>query len=315
MPGGDPVNEEMKPGGNEATGREGPQSLPGPQGPGAGSGHGVTDKVPRRRRLLIRGLRVLIALVFAWLLLAYVVLPAVWRHYEHHPALEDAPKTTVTAQRIPGDPLNVGFIGSEEQLVRAMLGSGWIPADPVTLRTSARIAGSVLLKRPYSNAPVSNLFLFGRRQDLAFEKPVGDSARRRHHVRFWKAAELGRGGVPLWIGAATFDRSVGLSHRTGQITHHIDPDIDAERDSLVADLRNGGWLTELFQVTGVGATVLGRNGGGDLYYTDGELTIGVLASGEAHDKYPEQRNNPVTVQIKEQLWSALRPLLQALPGQ
>ena len=77
----------------------------------------------------------------------------------------------------------------------------------------------------------------------------------------------------------TYDRSVGLSHRTGQITHHIGADIDAERDGLFADLGRGGWLTEEFQVTGVGATLLGRNGGGDRYYTDGELTIGVLARG------------------------------------
>jgi LssY C-terminus len=121
--------------------------------------------------------------------------------------------------------------------------------------------------------------------------------------------------VPLWIGAVTFDRSVGLSHRTGQITHHIGPDIDAERDGLFTDIRKGGWLTELFQVTGVGVTVLGRNGGGDRYYTDRELTIGVLASEGARGKTPDRVANPVAVQIKEQLWLAIRPLLQSLPGQ
>ena len=174
-------------------------------------------------------------------------------------------------------------------------------ADPVTLKSSIRIASSVLRDRPYADAPVSSLFLFGRKQDLAFEKPVGDNASRRHHVRFWKSTELGRNGVPLWIGAVTFDQSVGLSHRTGQITHHIGPDIDAERHGLFDDLRKGGWLTELFQVTGVGATVLGRNGGGDRYYTDGELTIGVLASVEAPGNMPDRLANPTAVQIKEQL--------------
>jgi hypothetical protein len=250
-----------------------------------------------------------------WLLLAYVILPALWPHYEHHPALEDAPKTTLTAQGIPGDPLNVALVGTEEQVVRAMISSGWDPADPVTLRSSVRIASSVLRNRPYADAPVSSLFVFGRKQDLAFEKPVGNSARRRHHVRLWKSTELGRGGVPLWIGAVKFDRSVGLSHLTGQITHHIGPDIDAERDGLFADLRSGGWLTELFQVTGVGATVLGRNGGGDRYYTDGELTIGVLASHEQRGQEPERLANPVAVRVKEQLWPAIRPLLQSLPEQ
>jgi hypothetical protein len=158
------------------------------------------------------------------------------------------------------------------------------------------------------------LFVFGRRQDLAFEKPVGKNARHRHHVRFWKSAELGRAGVPLWIGAATFDRSVGLSHRTGQITHHIEPDIDAERDELIHDLRAAGWLTLLFQVTGVGATVLGHNGGGDRYFTDGELTVGVIAESEARSRSPDRLDNPVSVRLKDQLWSAIRPLLQSMPA-
>ena len=63
---------------------------------------------------------------------------------------------------------------------------------------------------------------------------------------------MGRDGVPLWIGAVTFDRSVGFSHLTGQITHHIGADIDAERDGLVGDLRKAGCLTELFQARASG---------------------------------------------------------------
>ncbi len=274
----------------------------------------LAGSTPRRRRWVVRAIKALVVATALWLLAAYIVLPALWRHFEHHPALEAAPRTTVTAQGIPGDPLNVGLIGTEEQVVRAMLDSGWDPADPVTLKTSLRIARSVLTNKPYADAPVSRLFLFGRMQDLAFERPAGTSARRRHHVRFWRSPELGRGGVPLWIGAVTFDRSVGLSHRTGQITHHIGPDIDAERDGLIAGLRSGGWLSQLFQVTGVGATLVGRNGGGDRYDTDGELTVGVLVSGDERDRRPVRLDNPVAVQIKEQLWTAIRPLLRSLPA-
>ena len=280
-----------------------------------GSGVDATKPAPRRRRLLVRTLKVVVALVVTWLLLAYLILPALWRHYEHQPALESAPKTTRTTQGIPGDPLNVGLIGTEQELVRALLGSGWDAADPVTLKSSIGIARSVLRDRPYVDAPVSSLFLFGRKQDLAFEKPVGENASHRHHVRFWKSTEYGRGGLPLWIGAVTYDRSVGLSHRTGQITHHIGADIDAERDGLFADLRKEGWLKEEFQVTGVGATLLGRNGGGDRYFTDGELTIGMLAKDQSRERSPDRLENPVPVQIKDQLWSAIRPLMQSLPGQ
>ena len=72
-----------------------------------------------------------------------------------------------------------------------MQAAGWYPADPVTLRSSIEIVGSVLLDRPYRDAPVSPLFYLGRREDLAFEKPIGNSADHRHHVRFWKVLDQG----------------------------------------------------------------------------------------------------------------------------
>ncbi|MDG3007930.1 LssY C-terminal domain-containing protein [Paludisphaera mucosa] len=290
-----------------------------PGGPAAtpdAPGDVVVAKPPhsRARRWSTRALKILAASLVFWLVLAYLIAPFFWTHYEHHPAMVEAPRTTVTAQGIPGDPLNVGLIGTKAELVLAMADAEWDPADPVTLRSSLEIAGSVLRGKPYPDAPVSPLFVFGRKQDLAFEKPAGASAKRRHHVRFWESSELGRGGVPLWIGAVTFDRSVGLSHRTGQITHHIGPDVDAERDALIAGLRERGRLREIYQVTGVGATLFGRNGGGDAYYTDGELTIGVLIAGDRRDQAPATLDNPPVIWFKEQLWSVVKPMLESLPA-
>ena len=133
-------------------------------------------------------LKALLLLAAAYGLLAYVVLPLVWEHYEHQPGLADRPMVTRTADGIPGDPLNVGLVGSEAEIVGAMHAAGWYPADPVTLRSSIEIVGSVLLDRPFVHAPVSPLFVEGRSQDLAFEKPAGESADRRHHVRLWKVS-------------------------------------------------------------------------------------------------------------------------------
>ncbi len=263
----------------------------------------------RLRRLVGWGVKTLVAFVCLWLVTAYLILPAAWRHYEHQPVLEDAPKTTVTSQGIPGDPLNVGLIGEEGDVIRSLLAAGWNPADPVTLRSSLQIAASVLFKRPDPHAPVSSLFLFGRKQDLAFEKPVGDNARRRHHVRFWKSDELGSSGKPLFIGSATFDEKVGISHYNGEITHHIAADIDMERNEIIRDLIRAERLVEIYEVTGVGATLYGRNGGGDRYYTDGELVIGILASGSESERHPRSLANPPVVRLKEQLWGAIRPLL------
>ena len=255
--------------------------------------------------------------VAVWICAAYVFLPWIWRHYEHQPGLESAPKFSVTGSGIPGDPLNLGLVGSEAVVVQALLDAGWKPADPITWRTSLGIARSVLEGRPDPNAPVSNLYVFGRKQDLAFEKAAtaGGSASQRHHVRFWRADNLGLGHAPFWLGAATFDRSVGFSHLTGQITHHIGPDIDAERDALIDGLARLGWITEEYQVTGVGATLLGRNGGGDRYDTDGELSIGLLAAkaNPSRNQPPSHLDNPTPVALKEQFWSAIRPLLRSLP--
>ncbi|MGO8026696.1 LssY C-terminal domain-containing protein, partial [Rhizobium leguminosarum] len=84
----------------------------------------------------------------------------------------------------------------------------------------------------------------------------------------------------LWLGSASFDRGVGVSHDTGQITHHIGPDLDAERELVIGDLKAAGQISMTFERAGVGATRDGRNGGGDPYFTDGRILVGVLRSAE-----------------------------------
>lgn len=212
-------------------------------------------------------------------LAAYVVLPWLWRDYEHQPGLAQHTMVTTTAQGIPGDPLNVGVVGSKPQLVYAMRLAGWDPADAITLRSSIDIGLSVVLDRPYDDAPVSSLLFDGRKQDLAFERLVGQSAKQRHHVRLWRVLEMGAEGREVWLGSASFDRGVGLSHDTLQITHHIDPDLDHERGFFISTLADAKLAASTYQVTGIGPTLSGRNGEGDPYYTDGEVTIAVLDSG------------------------------------
>ena len=91
-----------------------------------------------------------------------------------------------------------------------------------------------------------------------------------------RAQETGIDGRPLWLGSASFDRGVGLSHDTGAVTHDIAPDIDAERDLLMDSLRQADVLASTMAIDGVGATKDGRNGEGDRYFTDGKARIGVL---------------------------------------
>jgi hypothetical protein len=249
-------------------------------------------------------------LVGVYLLVAYVALPRMWTHYEHEPGLAGRPMLTYTADGIPGDPLNVGLVGTKEEAIRALAAAGWYPADAITFRSSVEIAGSVLFDRPYRDAPVSPLFYDGKSQAFAFEKPLGTSADRRNHVRFFATLEKGAAGRPVWLGSATFDRGVGVSHYTGEITHHIGPDIDAERTLLMDDLTAAHMLTEIYDVTGVGPTLFGKNGGGDPYYTDGELRIGVLSAGaELQTAPPKILPDSPAVELKNRLFSKVKPYL------
>jgi hypothetical protein len=230
-----------------------------------------------RRRSMRAPVRLVVAIAIVYLLVAYLVLPLAWARYEkRHPAIEDSPRITRTARGIPGDPLNVAFVGSQTELELALLAAGWVPADPITLKSTVKIAAGAVFHRSYVDAPVSNLFLWGRKQDLAFEQPAGKDPRRRHHVRFWRSERLDEAGRPLWIGAATFDTKVGFSHTTVQITHHIAADVDDERDKLMTDVKASGNLPEFYWVDGFHLTLQGKNGGGDKWHTDGRLAVGVL---------------------------------------
>lgn len=236
----------------------------------------------RQRGLMLRGklhrqaTLWFIALCVSYLALAYFAAPEFWSLR----FLRDGPRPesllTTTEQGIPGDPINIGLVGSELDVTAAFAAAGWDRADKLSVRSALEIGESVLLDRPYVDAPVSTLLFNGRRQDLAFEKPVGKSADVRHHVRLWLTFTPGADGRPTWYGAASFDRGIGVSHDTGAVTHHIGPDIDAERDSLIGDLTSAGRIIEVKTMSGIGLTKAGRNGEGDPYYTDGKMLMAVL---------------------------------------
>jgi hypothetical protein len=233
---------------------------------------------PARRRLHVRAARLLFLFLLVYFAIAYLMIPALTsRYYKHHPSFDDNPRITTTSDGHPGDPLNIAIIGTREQVEAIMKAAKWYPASALGLRSDLAIAADSVLSRPDDEAPVSNLYLFGRREDLAFEQPVGDNPRKRHHVRFWRIDGANVGGRPVWIGSASYDERVGLSHTTGQITHHIDGAVDKERDHLFADLKQTGELEDDYAVDGFHAEREGRNGGGDRWFTDGKLDVAVIA--------------------------------------
>jgi hypothetical protein len=120
------------------------------------------------------------------------------------------------------------------------------------------------------------LLLFGRQQDFAYQQEVEGSPSRRHHVRFWQCPPAGLlpGGFAVdWLAAGTYDRSVGLSLFTGQITHKIDEDVDVERDHIIATVTAASPAAEVEFLRNFSSGYHSRNGGGDRIETDGDLPV------------------------------------------
>ena len=197
------------------------------------------------------------------------------------------PLTNFTRNGRPSDPINLHIVATESQLATAFVGAGWYRADEIDLITALRISVSAILGTQYSTAPVSNLYLFGRPQDIAFQRP-GRNVRMRDHVRFWESDERSNDGRPIWLGSATEDIDVEISSVTHLPTHKIDAHVDKERALVVRDLVASGWVINRAWVAGFGAETTLKNASGDEYYTDGQIAVLSLANVPVLLPFPTQ---------------------------
>lgn len=216
-----------------------------------------------------------ISVVF-WLLLAYLVLPRLHRILTQLYVPGYFIGRARTSDGLLGDPVNVAFNGSAAQLHTVMRDAGWIRADDIDLRSVWTMTWRTLRFRPYNEAPVSPLFLFERKQDFAYQQDVDGNTAKRHHVRFWKTPDgwmLPGGHHVDWLAAGTFDRAIGFSLFTLQVTHKIDENIDVERDHIVATIRAASEESRVVVIRDFSTGYHSRNGGGDAIITDGDLPV------------------------------------------
>ncbi len=198
-----------------------------------------------------------LALLATYIFTAYLFIPAVIRFVRLFWAPNHIPLYCVTPDGFASDPINIGVIGDRNQLKRAMEKAGWFTADRRTLLTILRLGRSILLRQPYQTAPFSSLYLFGRKQDIGFQKPFKDNPSYRHHVRFWACnietpedfhedvnfwqrfhrPSVDKVSRQLWVGAASKDVGIVPIKHNAQLTHMIHPDTNAERELIVHDLR------------------------------------------------------------------------------
>ena len=211
-----------------------------------------------------------------WVLLAYVGLPRLQEVLSKVYVPDYFIGRSLTDIGVLGDPINLALDGNEADIHAAMLRAGWTRADELTIRSSWRIVVSSVLRRPYPEAPVSSLFLFGQRQAFAYQQEVDGNPAQRHHVRFWPVPDgwkLPGGFEVQWLAAATYDKAVGISLFTLQVTHRVDADIDIERDYVIDTVRYAVPDASLRVIKDYSSAFTTRNGGGDVVRTDGSLPI------------------------------------------
>jgi hypothetical protein len=127
----------------------------------------------------------IVALAVAYGIAAYVILPRAVRMGLKILQRQRVPRYTVTGDGLPGDPVNLVLMGTLQQLRAAFGIAGWTEADPLGIWSSWRMVRSFIRNSPYPAAPFSTLYLFGRGQDIGFQKAIDNSPRKRHHIRFW----------------------------------------------------------------------------------------------------------------------------------
>jgi len=170
-----------------------------------------------------------------------------------------------------GDPLNLIVVGGIDDAFPSFVRRGWSLTEATWSGAITRMVTSALAGERYPYAPVSNLFLLGRQQDIALQK-ARDTIHQRNHLRLWKSP-LQYHGKSVWIGQISRDIGSRLTiHSPTLTTHKIDPDVDKAVMALLTDLMYSQNLQKFAFVKGVGAATKDnprRNLTTDPWYTNG----------------------------------------------
>ncbi|HEX7633343.1 MAG TPA: LssY C-terminal domain-containing protein [Candidatus Saccharimonadales bacterium] len=248
----------------------------------------VRDIFPYFDRRLPLGLAILVTYAIG----AYVLIPAIIRVFRIFRPANHLPLYCVTPDGFASDPLNIGIIATRRQLITTMEKAGWFVADPHRGQYLVRHVLSILLGWPYPHAPVSSLYLFGRKQDVAFEIPIeGAGTGSRHHVRFWATTYKDKqkltvqsihwhrrrahveGDNLLWVGAASLDSGIAPIKHNLQITHMIHPDTNRERELIISQLRSADLLRTTQTIALDKPYRLTNRAFGGYLHTDGKMTV------------------------------------------
>ena len=222
-------------------------------------------------------LPMVIALLLTYYLSAYIILPRIIRIVLLIIRKGRIPRFTTAGDGFYVDPVNIILVGTKEELIKAFKKIGWVKADKLNLRSSEKMIRTFLTNRPYPEAPFSNLYLFGRKQDIGFQQSIGNSPRKRHHIRFWaintdkiidpfdkkfwnKKQKIKPDKTFTWVGAASEDTGFAFARLTYQLSHKINPNVDMERKYILSLLKEKKLIGKI------------------TYYKPGEIKLGKYTS-------------------------------------
>ena len=184
--------------------------------------------------------------------------------------LAQAPRRVKNKKGGEGGPLNVVLIGSRQEITAAFEKAGWTEAQDQNANSLWKTFEAMVKGTGYDAAPMSTLYMYGRPEDMAFEKML-NTFTHRHHLRIWRAPATSPDGRQIWVVVADHDN--GFDVRPGVISHSVDPKVDLERAKVGADLGMTGLVAaeELVSVTNparVGVTATGGK-----WESDGRILI------------------------------------------
>lgn len=182
--------------------------------------------------------------------------------------LAQAPERSMNKDNKPGDPVNLVFIGTAQEIEQAFGKAGWSEPKTKNGMSVADTVRAVMNDQGYGAAPVSDLYVYGRKEDFAFEKML-NTFNKRHHLRLWQSPIKAPDGRPIWLGAATHD--TGIDVHPGVVSHATDPDLDDERSQVQADLLSTGAVQAVELFTRPNPLTSGSTATGGAWHTDGKL--------------------------------------------
>ena len=169
-----------------------------------------------------------------------------------------------------GDMLNLVFVAEQEDLQDAFERAGWVKTDKWKLAFVWH-----LMRHGTSDMrlPMARFYLFGRVQDYSYALPDPKAVvSRRHHLRIWKT-DFTQDGTPIWAGAATHDVAIEVAKRGRLINHRIDPEVDAERDFIGANLTDTSSVSRQEYLHGADPVFQAQTASGEGYHSDSRILL------------------------------------------